>query len=166
MRELVVLSMKPIFKIDETDVKILQALIRDARTKLKDIADECELSSTAIKNRINRMKKNGLIVKAVLSFNMPFFDYKIPLVIGINLDPDREHDIIKFIKRHVKVAGIDKTIGKYDLFMVAFAKNINELDELKYVLRKQEGVKNVELSIGSKDHFNFDNIDFISNTWI
>lgn len=156
--------MKSIFKIDETDVKILQALIRDARSRSTDIANECGLSSTAIKNRIDRMKKNGLIVKAVLNVNVAFFEYSIPLVIGVNLDPDREHDIIEFIKRHVKVAGIDKTIGKYDLFLVAFAKSINELDELKYLIRKQEGVKNVELSIGSKDHFNFDNIDFIENT--
>ena len=62
------------FEIDETDVKILQALIRDARSKLKDIAIKCRLSSTAVKNRIDRMKKSGLIVRSVLKFNMTFFD--------------------------------------------------------------------------------------------
>ncbi|HDQ06307.1 MAG TPA: Lrp/AsnC family transcriptional regulator [Candidatus Bathyarchaeota archaeon] len=153
--------MKSIFNIDKTDVKILQALIRDARSKRKDIANECGLSSTAIKNRIDRMKKSGLIIKPVLTFNMAFFEYEIPLFIGVNLDPDREHDIIKFIKRQVIVAGINKTIGKYDLCLIVFAKSINELDELKYLIRKQKGVKNVELNIFSKKHFNFDNIDFI-----
>jgi DNA-binding Lrp family transcriptional regulator len=56
------------FEIDETDVKILQALIRNDRSKLKEIAIECRLSSTAVKNRIDRMKKNGLIVRSVLKF--------------------------------------------------------------------------------------------------
>ena len=153
--------MNSIFEIDETDVKILKALIRDSRSKLKDIANECRLSSTAVKNRIDKMKKKGLIYKFVMNINMEFFGYKIPLLIGINLDPYFEHEIVKIIKSHVKVAGINKSIGKYDLCIVVFAKNINELDELKYLVKKQKGVKNIELNIWSKNHFNFDKIDFI-----
>ncbi len=153
--------MQSMYNIDKTDVKILQALIRDARSKLKDIANECGLSSTAIKNRIDRMKKSGLIVKSVLQLNMACFECNTPLLLGVNLDPHREHDVIEFIKRQVKVGGINKTIGKYDLCLTVFAKSINELDELKYSLRKQKGVTNVELNIWSKRHFNFDNIDFI-----
>ncbi len=156
--------MKPILKIDETDVKILQVLIRDSRSKLKDIANECGLSSTAIKNRIDRMKKSGLIVKSILKVNMAFFKYHIGLLIGVNVEPDQEPNITKFIKSQVKVAGIDKTIGKYDLCLVVFAKSIKELDDLKYSLRKQKGVKNVELSIWNKTHFNFDTINFLENS--
>ena len=155
--------MNSILEIDETDVKILQALIKDARTKLKDIANECRLSSTAIKNRIDKMKKSGLIVKNVLKFNMVFYDYNIGLTIGVNLQPYQEDNITQFIKRKVKVAGIDKTIGKYDLCLVVFAKNINELNELKYQLRKQKGLKDIEVLIWSKNHFNFDNIHFLKN---
>ena len=155
--------MKSILNIDETDAKILQILIRDARTKLKDIANECGLSSTAIKNRINRMKKGGLIVKSVLKLNMAFFEFDIPLLVGVNLDSHREHDVIEFIKRQVKVAGYNRTIGKYDLCLIVFAKSINELDELKYSIRKQKGVKNVELNIWSKTHFNFNRIDSLEN---
>jgi len=109
------------------------------------------------------MKKSGLIVKNVLKFNMAFYDYNIGLTIGVNLQPYQEDNITQFIKRKVKVAGIDKTIGKYDLCLVVFAKNINELNELKYQLRKQKGVKDIEVLIWSKNHFNFDNIHFLKN---
>ena len=151
------------FEIDETDVKILQALIRDARSKLNDMANECGLSSTAVKNRIDKMKKSGLIVRSVLKFNMASFDYGIGLTIGINLEPNQEDNITQFIKSKVKVAGIDKTIGKYDLCLVVFAKSITELNDLKYQIRKHKGVKDIELFIWSKNHFNFDNIDFLKN---
>lgn len=153
--------MNSVFEIDEVDVKILKALIRDSRSRIKDIADECKLSSTAIINRIDKMKRRGLISKFVLNINMEFFGYKIPVLIGVNLDPYFEDKIVKIIKSHVKVAGINRTIGKYDLCIVVFAKNIQKLDELKYFVKKQKGVKNVELNIWSKNHFNFDNIDFI-----
>lgn len=155
--------MKSIFNLDKTDVKILQILINDVRTKLKDIANECELSSTAIKNRIDRMKKSGLIVKSVLTFNMAFFECNLPLLLGVNLDPHRECAVINFIKRQVKVGGINRTVGKYDLCLIVFAKSINELDKLKHSIRKQKGVTNIELNIWSKEHFNFDNIDFIED---
>lgn len=153
--------MNSVFEIDEVDVKILKALIRDTRSRIKDIADECKLSSTAIINRIDKMKRRGLISKFVLNINMEFFGYKIPVLIGVNLDPYFEDEIVKIIKSHVKVAGINRTIGKYDLCIVVFANNIQKLDELKYFVKKQKGVKNVELNIWSKNHFNFDNIDFI-----
>ena len=155
--------MNSTFEIDETDVKILKALIRDSRSKLKDIANECRLSSTAVKNRIDRMKKSGLIVRNVLKFNMAFFDYGIGLTIGVNLEPNQEDNITQFIKSKVQVAGIDKTIGKYDLCLVVFAKSINELNDLRYQLKKHKGVKDLELFIWNKNHFNFDNIDFLKN---
>ena len=158
---MLVIKMKSILRVDKVDVKILHILIRNSRTKIKDIANECKLSSTAIAYRIDKMKKSGLIYEFVLNINMEFFGYKIPLLIGVNLDPYCEHQIIKIIKSHVKVAGINKSIGKYDLCLVVFAKSINELDELKHLIRKQKGVENVELNIWSKNHFNFDKINFI-----
>ena len=79
------------------------------------------------------------------------------------MEPNQEDNITKFIKSKVKVAGIDKTIGKYDLCLVVFAKSINELNELKYQIRKHKGVKDIEFFIWSKNHFNLDKIDFLKN---
>jgi hypothetical protein len=107
------------------------------------------------------MKKNGLIVKAVLSLNMPFFGYNIPLLIGLNLDIKQEDRIMKLIKSQVIVAGIDRTIGKYDLSLFVFAKNILKLDKLKNYLLKQKGVKKIDINLWSKFHLNFNKIAFI-----
>ena len=74
--------MKSILKIDEKDVKILQALLSDIRPKIKDLTNEVGLPSVGIKNRINKMKESGLIVKPILLFNLAFFGYTIPLMVG------------------------------------------------------------------------------------
>ena len=79
------------------------------------------------------------------------------------MEPNQEDNITQFIKSKVQVAGIDKTIGKYDLCLVVFAKSINELNDLRYQLKKHKGVKDLELFIWNKNHFNFDNIDFLKN---
>lgn len=149
--------------IDETDSKILRALIKDARSKLTDIANECGLSSTAVKNRIEQLKKSGLIVRAALNINMACFDYPYPILIGVNVEHDQEHNITKLIRKNIKVAGIDHTIGKYNLCLFVFAKTVNELDKLKYLIRKQKGVKNIEINIWNKIHMNYTNINLQNN---
>jgi len=52
--------------IDSIDINILYAFIKDARTKIKDIAKACNVSPTAISKRIYRLKKLGVITGAVL----------------------------------------------------------------------------------------------------
>jgi DNA-binding Lrp family transcriptional regulator len=145
--------------IDEIDTKILRALIKNARSKLIDIANECGLSSTAVKNRIERLKESGLIVKAALHINMASFGYPYPALIGVNLEPNQEQNISKLIRKYTKVAGIDHTVGKYDLCLFVFAKNVDELDKLKYLIRKEKGVKGIEINIWNKIHMNYNNIN-------
>lgn len=153
-------------EIDDVDAKILWALINDARSKVVDIANDCGLSSTAVKERIVRMKKRGLIFKAALSINMASLGYPLPVLIGVALeckqDCDRESRIVELIKEHTKVAGIDQTIGKYDLCLFVFAKNVDELDKLKQLIKKQEGIRNIEINIWNKFYLNYNNLKILN----
>lgn len=146
-------------KIDETDAKILRTLLKDGRSKLVDISKDCKLSSTAVKNRIVLMKKSGLILRPVLNVNMAFFNYPLIVLIGVNLDPQKEQKIIDIFKKNAKVAGIDRTIGKYDLCLFVFAKNISDLDRLKSLIRNHRGVKNIDVNIWNELYMNYSNID-------
>ena len=137
-------------KIDETDRQILRALIKNARSKLTSIAKECEISSTVVKNRIERLKKNGVIINTTLLFNMSSLGYPYPALIGVNLDLNEEDKVSNLVRKHAKVAAIDRSIGKYDLCLFVFAQSINKMDELKLIIRKQKGVRNIEINIWGK----------------
>ena len=105
------------------------------------------------------MKANGLIVKSVMNINLAFFSYPYLLLIGVNLLPERENQIIEVIKHHTKVAGIDRTIGKYDLCLFVFAKNLNDLDRLKNLIKNQIGVTKIDINIWNQFQLNYDNIN-------
>jgi len=145
-------------QIDEIDAKILQALIKNARTKLKGMAENCEISITAIKRRINKMEKNQLILKSALLLNMDSFGYPVMATIGIDIEQEQEQKIIELVQKHTKVAGINQTIGNYDLCVFVFAESINDLDKLKQRIRKQIGIQNIDINIWHKLHFNYNNI--------
>ena len=53
-------------KMDETDIKIVEALIDDARMSLKDLATHVGLSSPGVSERIRRLQERGVILSMVL----------------------------------------------------------------------------------------------------
>jgi Lrp/AsnC family transcriptional regulator for asnA, asnC and gidA len=85
-------------EIDEIDVKILRELTKDARTKVKDIAKNCSLSSVAILNRIKRLKAAGVIVGAHLFINWSQIGYLYPASIGVNIKPEQKPAIAKLLE--------------------------------------------------------------------
>ena len=89
---------------------------------------------------------------------MECLGYKVVALIGINLKIGTEKNISEIIRNQVLVAGIDYTVGKYDVCALVVAKHFDELDQLKYILRKQQGVIEVEFHIFNKLHFVRDNV--------
>ena len=146
-------------EIDALDGKILRILMKDSRKKITHIADACKISSTAVIKRIKRLKQRHVIINSALNMNMAYFGYSYPVLMGVNLDYGCEQKIIELIKDHTKVAGIDKTIGNYDLCIFVYSENVNELDKLKHMIKKQTCVRNIEINIWGKFLLNYDNID-------
>ena len=47
-------------KFDETDIRVIRSLQRDARTNFADIAGKCDVSVDTIIKRFQRLKKTGI----------------------------------------------------------------------------------------------------------
>jgi len=150
-------------EIDEIDVKILLELIKDARARLKDIAKACGITSSAISTRIAQLKIRGVVTGAVQFFNMEHLGYLLPASIGIKMNPHEEARVIKLMKENPNTIAVSPSIGKYDLTVFLVAQCIRELEGLKQVIRKQEGVRKISISLWSTPHFNLENIDLTSN---
>jgi DNA-binding Lrp family transcriptional regulator len=151
--------MSSIVEIDEIDVKILRELIKDARTKLKDIAKDCGVSSSAIFNRVKRLKTKGVITGAVQYVNMDRLGYLHPASIGISLNPDQEPLVIKLIREKANLISLVRSIGKNDLNIFLVAKSIKELDDLKQHIKKQAGIERIAINLWCTPYFNSENID-------
>jgi DNA-binding Lrp family transcriptional regulator len=147
-------------KFDEIDAIIVRSLMNNARSSLSEIAKECHLSVTAIKKRINKLEEINMLGKAVLTPNMAYFGYPYPVFVGINLKSGIEDDVITQIKVHYKIAGIEKTIGRYDMCIFIFSKSVKELNELKNLLIQMKGVYSVDINIWGKTIQNIDNVRF------
>ena len=151
--------MGTIVRIDETDEKILALLIRDARTRLKDIAKECGISSVSVLNRIKRLKTLGVITGATLFPDLSSFGFQIVATIGIETDSS-EDEIIKFIAEHTELIEPSPSIGKYDLTALVYAETLAALDRVVYEVRKRFGVRKVTVNVWTgQPHMVFENVD-------
>jgi Lrp/AsnC family leucine-responsive transcriptional regulator len=147
-------------EIDEVDAKILGALIKDARTRLKDIARDCGLSSVAVLNRINNLKAKGVIVGATLFPDLRRLGGLIAVTLGINLDSSKEEDVIKLIQEQTCLVEPSASIGKYDFCALVFVKDLRDLDKVTQALKKQPGVTSVTANIWIPEPYQvFENIN-------
>ena len=63
--------------IDAIDELILHLLLKDANMALKKIAEKCGISAVAVYNRIERLKKLGVITGASLFTTLKIYNSKI-----------------------------------------------------------------------------------------
>ena len=154
--------MKDTLKIDEIDIKILREIIKNARTKLKDLAEDCDVSINAIFKRIHRLKDAGLIKRATLFTNMRALGYEISATIGISLRPNQELDVINLIRnKKMNEAAISRSMGKFDLCIFLMTKNLREMENLKQSLILQ-GINRISVNFWVKPSFHFENVDLKS----
>ena len=146
-------------EIDDTDIKILKIIFFDARIKLKKLAKEVGVSTNTLNQRIKRLTDKKVIVGTTLSKNMVLIGYPFLAILGVNIDPKFEQHIMNVIRKLSKVMAIHKTIGGFDMIVFVVAKTINELDNLKQTIKKNDGVKSTSLMILQKLHLNYEAID-------
>jgi Lrp/AsnC family transcriptional regulator for asnA, asnC and gidA len=151
--------MDTIVEIDEIDNKILHALIKEARSRLKDIAAECGISSVSVLNRIKRLKKLGVITGATLFPRLAPFEFQIVATIGIETDSN-EAEIIKYIDEHTDLIEPSKSVGKYDLTAFVYAESVATLAKVEYEIRKRFGVRKVTVNVWSgRPYSGMENVD-------
>jgi DNA-binding Lrp family transcriptional regulator len=134
-------------RIDEVDVKILEALLRDARTNFSDIAEECKLSITAITQRYRKMKRKGIIQGTAVLINQDSVKRRF-VSIDIKAESDHEKSIIEAIRRLPGVRVCFKVIGKYDIHVSMKAESLEQIEQIKNEIRQQKGVLEVEVTFG------------------
>jgi DNA-binding Lrp family transcriptional regulator len=128
--------------LDETDLTILRMLKEDARVSLAHISREVGLSSPSIKDRIEKMEAEGVI----LGYR-PILEYgKLGLgltgFVGVMLDPQRccDEDIVKDLKTVADVVEGWFTDGDEDMLLMVRAADPITLMETVNQIRSIPGV--------------------------
>ena len=141
--------MSDIVELDETDIKILNMLIHDARTKIKDIAKECGTTSVSALKRIKQLKKLKVITGSTLSLKTVGIGLPIMATIGVNIDGNKEFEVLKAIEEQAYLVEPSLSTGEYDLTALVYAKSITDLDKIAYSIKQKFAARNVTVNVWS-----------------
>lgn len=117
-------------KIDYTNWLILEALQKNARTPLTEIARKVGMSSPAVSERILRMEQEGIIEGYKTKINLESIERSMGVFISIKIRFGQTDKFVALIKTMPEIAECHKITGNDCLLVRANIKNTKHLDQL------------------------------------
>ena len=130
--------------IDERDEKIIELLSKDSRMAYTKIAEEIGISETAIRKRIQKLEKEGVIKNYTLEVDPTKMGYEIVSITGVNTAPDKFLEVANKMKKIERAKDVKITTGDHTIMSTIWAKDGEELSEIiSEEIGKMEGVNSV-----------------------
>jgi len=140
-------------KIDNTDLKILEILMQDAKRPYTEVAKKANVSQGTIHVRMNKMEEAGVVEKYTLKVNYAKLGYDITAFIGIYLEKSALYEkVLEKLKLIQEITNIHYTTGNYSMFVKIHCRDTNHLkvvlhDKIQHV----EGIDRTETMISLEE---------------
>jgi Lrp/AsnC family transcriptional regulator for asnA, asnC and gidA len=141
------------FEIDNTDLKILEILMQDAKRPYTEVARKVNVSQGTIHVRMNKMEEAGILDKTTLRINYAKLGYDITAFIGIYLEKSALYDkVLARLKDIPEITNIHYTTGNYSMFVKIHCRDTNHLKEVLHDKMQQvEGIERTETMISLEE---------------
>lgn len=141
---------------DGIDLKIIQALAKDGRASLVEIAKGTGLSPVGIKNRVERLIEDRVLkIQGLLNMEKV---YSVSAHIEIEADSQTTKRLIEKLEKSPLVYHLVKASGRYNLMVSIVAPNLESIESfIAKKLRTEPGIKHVEVNVGE--------LPIIPKTW-
>jgi Lrp/AsnC family transcriptional regulator for asnA, asnC and gidA len=119
--------------VDGLDKKILNELMRNARTPFVEVAKVCKVSGAAIHQRVRRMVSSGVITGSQYTINPKKMGYHTCAFIGmqVNLISSSTHnEVFAKIMRIPEIVECHHISGKYSLLAKIYTKDNEGLKDI------------------------------------
>lgn len=141
-------------KLDLKDRKLLYELDTESRQSAHQIAKKIGLSKDAVIYRINKLQEAGVIKQFHTIINvgkLGFISFRLYLKLQ-NTTPEKEEEIIEYLKSQKIIAWLVSIDGEYDLGMWILVKSIKNMNLFwKELLHKYVNfISNKKLTIFTK----------------
>jgi len=123
--------------LDERDRKILEMISRDGRVSFRKIAEELKISDVAVRKRIRRLERMGIIEGFTARINPAPLGYSIISLTGVDVLPG---DIVRVAKELAKrdyARSVYITAGDHSIMVEIWARNEEEFGR---ILKEIEGM--------------------------
>ncbi|TJV22303.1 MAG: Lrp/AsnC family transcriptional regulator, partial [Mesorhizobium sp.] len=97
--------------LDDLDRRLLESLIKDSRTSLKELAQQVGLSSPSVAERLRRLEDRGVIRAFTVEIDPQALGYTLQAIVRIRPLPGKLHIVQKLIEEIPEFGECDKVTG-------------------------------------------------------
>lgn len=139
-------------RLDEIDMTILEMLLKDSRTPLSHISKEVGISSPAIRERINKLRQEGIIKGFSTIIDYKKLGLGLTAFIGLIMDDSRccQDDVFTELEGIPSVLEAHFTNGEEDILVKIVTENTGTLVELLGQMNAIDGVNRTKTMISLK----------------
>ena len=128
-------------KIDSLDIKILVELQEDARKSLREIAEKLGVVEGTVYNRINKLKKMGVIKKFIPVIDYSKLGFDLIAVIGVTAEGGHLIEVEEMLANEPNVTAVYDVTGQFDVITVAKFRDRESLNDF---VKKIAGLEHVQ----------------------
>jgi DNA-binding Lrp family transcriptional regulator/hypoxanthine-guanine phosphoribosyltransferase len=134
-------------QMDAVDLKIIKYLSQDGRASFADIGKGIKLSSVAVKNRVDKLLKEGILsVRGELNINR---FYTLSACLFVEAAPKTVQNLIEKLQARPEVYHVARRSGRHNLVLSILAQDIEGIEDfVDKEVRLAPGVSRVEVVVG------------------
>jgi Lrp/AsnC family transcriptional regulator for asnA, asnC and gidA len=131
------------YQIDNVDRQILNELLLDARIPYLEIARKLIVSGGTIHQRIDKLKKMGVLEGSKAVLNLSKLGYDVTVILGIHLKSSRDlNDVIGKLEQLPEIVEAHYTTGNYALLLKLHTKTIQDFH--KFLANKLQAIDAIQ----------------------
>ena len=127
--------------LDDLDIKILDLLQKNARTKRNEIAEKIGLSLPSVSERLHKLEEKGFIQGYFAKLNRKSFGYDILAYVFVTMESSKHYkSFINKIEKIPEVIECHSVLGEGSHLLKIIAKNSESLEKLLGDIQSWPGV--------------------------
>lgn len=126
-----------------SNLKLVNILRENARTPYVKIAKLLGVSETAVRKRIKKLEKEGVIRRYTVEIDLRKLGYEVNAIIGIDTSPEYYLAVIEELKNMREVYALCSSSGDHMILVDCWFKTSSELSEFIKKLYSIKGVTRV-----------------------
>lgn len=131
--------------LDDLDIKILNILQENGRTKRSQIADEISMSIPSVSERLHKMEERDIIQGYFAKVNRKKFGYDIMVFILINMESSKHFKtLISKVEKIPEILECHSILGDASHILKVIVKNSESLERLLGDIQSWPGVINTK----------------------
>lgn len=141
--------MNATLEIDATDLRILNALMADAKLPFTKVAEQIPVSDGTVHVRMRKLEKMGVLKGTTLVVDYAKLGYDLSAFVGVFLEKGTDYQqVIENLNQVPEIVEAHYTTGGYSIFIKIICRNTNHLLEvLNNQIQALSGVQRTETFI-------------------